>query len=235
MADSEQTVEMPEVEHDVEEDMPEVEEHEGGEMGDEEEAPASTACDNLPGVAADTPSGGQPVIAKLLISNAAAGSVIGKVGHSATNMPVTAVAGSCLLIVLAICIHIQGGQTIEQIQKNSGARVQLSRAGEFYPGKCACLSGFRLADARPQRTACWYHCIFPQPLPRFMCAHWLMRTWAVHVAAPAAGTSERVLLLSGTLHSVLTSVFLMLEKLPKEPVMAMGRAAGKPREDAVSS
>lgn len=44
-----------------------------------------------------------------------------------------------------------------------------------------------------------------------------------------------MLLLSGTLHSVLTSVFLMLEKLPKEPVMAMGRAAGKPREDAVSS
>jgi hypothetical protein len=61
-----------------------------------------------------------------------------------------------------------------------------------------------------------------------------------NAAAPAAavlpaGTSERVLLLSGTLHSVLTSVFLMLEKLPKEPVMAMGRAAGKPREDAVSS
>ncbi|WIA14656.1 hypothetical protein OEZ85_003158 [Tetradesmus obliquus] len=148
MADTEQAVEVPEVEHDVEDDVPEVE-HEGGELGDEE-APASTACDNLPGVAADTPSGGQPVIAKLLISNAAAGSVIGK-----------------------------GGQTIEQIQKNSGARVQLSRAGEFYPG-----------------------------------------------------TSERVLLLSGTLHSVLTSVFLMLEKLPKEPVMAMGRAAGKPREDA---
>lgn len=48
-----------------------------------------------------------------------------------------------------------------------------------------------------------------------------------------AGTSERVLLLSGTLHSVLTSVFLMLEKLPKEPIMAMGRAAAKPREDVV--
>jgi hypothetical protein len=78
MADTEQAVEVPEVEHDLEEDMPEVEQHEGGEMGDEE-APASTACDNLPGVAADTPSGGQPVIAKLLISNAAAGSVIGKV------------------------------------------------------------------------------------------------------------------------------------------------------------
>jgi hypothetical protein len=42
-----------------------------------------------------------------------------------------------------------------------------------------------------------------------------------------------VLLLSGTLHSVLTSVFLMLEKLPKEPIMAMGRAAAKPREDVV--
>jgi hypothetical protein len=50
----------------------------------------------------------------------------------------------------------------------------------------------------------------------------------------AAGTSERVLLLSGSLHAVLTSVFLMLEKLPKEPVMAMGRAAQKPREDTVS-
>eukprot|EP00878_Enallax_costatus_P000316 GHUV01000389.1.p1 GENE.GHUV01000389.1~~GHUV01000389.1.p1 ORF type:complete len:357 (+),score=107.63 GHUV01000389.1:178-1248(+) len=126
-------------------------EHGGVEQEGEEEAPASNACEGLPGLAGDTPSGGQPVIAKLLISNAAAGSVIGK-----------------------------GGQTIEQIQKNSGARVQLSRAGEFYPG-----------------------------------------------------TSERVLLLSGTLHSVLTSVFLMLEKLPKEPVMAMGRAAAKPREDAV--
>lgn len=43
-----------------------------------------------------------------------------------------------------------------------------------------------------------------------------------------------MLLLSGTLHSVLTSVFLMLEKLPKEPIMAMGRAAAKPREDVVS-
>ena len=52
---------------------------------------------------------------------------------------------------------------------------------------------------------------------------------------PRAGTSERVLLLSGSLHAVLTSVFLMLEKLPKEPVMAMGRAAQKPREDTVSS
>lgn len=80
MADTEQAVEVPEVEHDVEDDVPEVE-HEGGELGDEE-APASTACDNLPGVAADTPSGGQPVIAKLLISNAAAGSVIGKVRQS---------------------------------------------------------------------------------------------------------------------------------------------------------
>lgn len=43
------------------------------------EQPASSACEGLAGIAgADTPSGGQPVIAKLLISNAAAGSVIGK-------------------------------------------------------------------------------------------------------------------------------------------------------------
>eukprot|EP00882_Tetradesmus_deserticola_P032891 GHRQ01037528.1.p2 GENE.GHRQ01037528.1~~GHRQ01037528.1.p2 ORF type:complete len:146 (-),score=8.68 GHRQ01037528.1:192-629(-) len=90
MADTEQAVE---VEHDMEEDVLDVEQHDDveGETGDEE-APASTACDNLPGIAADTPSGGQPVIAKLLISNAAAGSVIGKVKHGATDTPVTAVA-----------------------------------------------------------------------------------------------------------------------------------------------
>lgn len=49
----------------------------------------------------------------------------------------------------------QGGQTIEQIQKNSGARVQLSRAGEFYPGErqhVACGSR-RTVVRRAQRTA----------------------------------------------------------------------------------
>lgn len=59
--------------------------------------------------------------------------------------------------------------------------------------------------------------------------------WTVFCVVYLVGTSERVLLLSGTLHSVLTSVFLMLEKLPKEPIMAMGRAAAKPREDVVST
>jgi RNA-binding protein Nova len=56
-----------------------------------------------------------------------------------------------------------------------------------------------------------------------------------------AGTSERVLLLSGSLHAVLTSVFLMLEKLPKENTSGGGArasvagvAAAKPREDTVS-
>lgn len=111
---------------------------------------------SLSGGAGDVPSGGQQVVAKLLISNAAAGSVIGK-----------------------------AGQTIEQIQKNSGARVQLSRAGEFYPG-----------------------------------------------------TSERVLLLSGSLHSVLTAVFLSLEKLPREPTSPVARGSGgggggRGRDDAV--
>jgi len=38
---------------------------------------------------------------------------------------------------------MQGGQTIEQIQKNSGARVQLSRAGEFYPGALLFVVGVR--------------------------------------------------------------------------------------------
>jgi hypothetical protein len=77
------------------------------------------------------------------------------------------------------CLPPQAGQTIEQIQKNSGARVQLSRAGEFYPG-----------------------------------------------------TSERVLLLSGTLHSVLTGVFLMLEKLPRDQ-SPPSRTSASMREDAV--
>lgn len=94
----------------------------------------------------DIPSGGQQVVSKLLVSNAAAGSVIGK-----------------------------AGSTIEQIQRSSGARIQLSRAGEFYPG-----------------------------------------------------TSDRVILLSGSLHAVLTAVFLMLEKFPIDN----GRG-GKPKEDAI--
>lgn len=78
MADTEVAAQHMEQEdvHDIEE------EHEGVEHGGEQEASASNACEGLPGLAGDTPSGGQPVIAKLLISNAAAGSVIGKVrGH----------------------------------------------------------------------------------------------------------------------------------------------------------
>jgi len=50
-------------------------------------------------------TGQQKVVAKLLISNPMAGCVIGK-----------------------------AGQTIEQLQRSSKARIQLSRAGEFYPG-----------------------------------------------------------------------------------------------------
>jgi hypothetical protein len=70
-------------EHELEHDVPEVEldheiELEEGDEAAELGTAGSTACEGLPGVAGDTPSGGQPVIAKLLISNAAAGSVIGK-------------------------------------------------------------------------------------------------------------------------------------------------------------
>ena len=46
------------------------------------------------------------MVAKLLVSNPVAGSVIGKAGAN-----------------------------IEQLQRSSGARIQLSRTGEFYPGK----------------------------------------------------------------------------------------------------
>lgn len=55
----------------------------------------------------DTPTGTQQVVSKLLVSNTIAGSVIGKAGAN-----------------------------IENLQKSSGARIQLSRTGEFYPGVC---------------------------------------------------------------------------------------------------
>ncbi len=50
-------------------------------------------------------AGEQKVIAKFLVSNALAGSIIGK-----------------------------GGANISELQSQSGARLQLSRASEFFPG-----------------------------------------------------------------------------------------------------
>ncbi|KAG2434147.1 hypothetical protein HXX76_007874 [Chlamydomonas incerta] len=93
----------------------------------------------------DLPTGTQQVVAKLLVSNSIAGSVIGKAGAN-----------------------------IEQLQRSSGARVQLSRAGEFYPG-----------------------------------------------------TSDRVLLLSGSLHAVLTAIFLILEKISRDVTAGAGANGAK--------
>lgn len=82
------------LEHEVEHDVPEVElEHDAdieqeGDDAAEMGTAGSNACEGLPGLAGDTPSGGQPVIAKLLISNAAAGSVIGKVSVHRGNTDV---------------------------------------------------------------------------------------------------------------------------------------------------
>ena len=53
----------------------------------------------------ESSAGEQKVIAKFLMSNAAAGSIIGK-----------------------------GGANISELQAQSGARLQLSRASEFFPG-----------------------------------------------------------------------------------------------------
>lgn len=78
-----------EVEHSHEEE-PEVEEEVDEEDGEGAIEGPSSACEGLPGIS-DTPSGGQPVIAKLLISNAAAGSVIGKVGAGSHGWQ----AGNC--------------------------------------------------------------------------------------------------------------------------------------------
>ncbi|MEW5301313.1 MAG: hypothetical protein WDW36_004178 [Sanguina aurantia] len=89
----------------------------------------------------DTPTGTQQVVSKLLVANTIAGSIIGKAGAN-----------------------------IENLQRSSGARIQLSRTGEFYPG-----------------------------------------------------TSDRVLLLSGSLHSVLTAIFLILEKITRDNNGPQGR------------
>lgn len=89
-----------ELEHDVELDV-----QEGDEAGDMGTA-GSNACEGLPGVAGDTPSGGQPVIAKLLISNAAAGSVIGKVsgdGQAGAVLLVSTVCHSSLHVAWLSC------------------------------------------------------------------------------------------------------------------------------------
>eukprot|EP00803_Ostreobium_quekettii_P009448 evm.model.scf_5.4 EVM.evm.TU.scf_5.4 scf_5:37994-42378(-) len=81
-------------------------------------------------------SGEQKAVLKLLVSNAVAGSIIGK-----------------------------GGATISEFQQSSQARIQLSRAGEYFPG-----------------------------------------------------TKERIAVISGTLHAVLTAVHLVLGKIKEEAV-----------------
>lgn len=98
------------------------------------------------GNSGETPTGTQQVVAKLLVANAIAGSIIGK-----------------------------SGANIEQLQRSSGARIQLSRSGEFFPG-----------------------------------------------------TSDRVLLLSGSLHSVLTSIFLILEKVSRDVNAAASKGQSRP-------
>mmetsp|Transcript_26759 Transcript_26759/g.58267 ORF Transcript_26759/g.58267 Transcript_26759/m.58267 type:complete len:359 (-) Transcript_26759:400-1476(-) len=85
-------------------------------------------------VEGDSASGEQKVSAKFLISNASAGSVIGK-----------------------------GGVTITEFQAQSGARIQLSRNHEFFPG-----------------------------------------------------TTDRILLLTGTVNAILTALHLILSKLLAE-------------------
>ena len=51
-------------------------------------------------------SGGDNVHLKILVPSIAAGAIIGK-----------------------------GGETIAQVQKDAGARVKMSKANDFYPGK----------------------------------------------------------------------------------------------------
>ncbi|GMH42138.1 hypothetical protein BSKO_10057 [Bryopsis sp. KO-2023] len=81
-------------------------------------------------------SGDQKAVLKLLVANSVAGSIIGK-----------------------------GGSTISEFQQSSQARIQLSRAGEYFPA-----------------------------------------------------TKERIAVISGTLHAVLTAVHLVLGKVREETV-----------------
>lgn len=91
-------------------------------------------ANSAPASPSEVPSGEQKAVLKLLVANAVAGSIIGK-----------------------------GGATISEFQQSSQARIQLSRAGEYFPG-----------------------------------------------------TKERIAVISGTLHAVLTAVHLVLSKMKEE-------------------
>ena len=75
----------------------------------------------------DVPTGTQQVVAKLLVSNPIAGSVIGKVRFLGAGV-------RCVTPCSDLYTGMQAGANIEQLQRSSGARIQLSRTGEFYPG-----------------------------------------------------------------------------------------------------
>lgn len=96
-------------------------------------------------------SGDQKAVLKLLVANSVAGSIIGK-----------------------------GGSTISEFQQSSQARIQLSRAGEYFPA-----------------------------------------------------TKERIAVISGTLHAVLTAVHLVLGKVREETVGSGADEEGSEEDEAL--
>ena len=114
---------------------------------------------------------------------------------------------------------------MEQLTRSSGARIQLSRAGEFYPGLWP-RGCWQRQESRRCKAAAHGRNVACQP------------TTHAGSTLRAAGTSDRVLLLSGSLHSVLTAIFLILEKVARDAAATRAKTGkGKPeeREDEVRS
>ncbi|GFH17824.1 uncharacterized protein HaLaN_14532, partial [Haematococcus lacustris] len=149
-------------------------------------------------------SGTQQVATKLLVSNAIAGSVIGKAGAN-----------------------------IEQLQRSSGARIQLSRAGEFYPGP-----GFLSGLSCCQDVRHVIHLLAAGTSDRvlLLSGMWHFNHWyspaVFHKSSVALSyTSIYPMRATGCLHSVLTAIFLILEKVSRDAASSQSRNGRPARED----
>lgn len=152
------------------------------------------------GTNGETPTGTQQVVAKLLVSNPIAGSVIGKVSQLYVFLLfIPTVPEQCVVVrrlvptLSSYSAHQVPGFNFPALgsstQVRLGSSSQLLFAGSFIRG----------------------------PLPALLGS-------ILHSMITNAGTSDRVLLLSGSLHSVLTAIFLILEKISRDANSSPGKA-----------
>lgn len=82
----------------------------------------------------------------------------------------------------------KGGETIASLQKDTGARVKMSKSHDFYPGEWLML--FQLSAV----------------LKIFLCPH-----------PYSAGTTERVCLITGSVEGIMTVVDFIMDKIREKP------------------